>query len=575
MYTKKYLHPTLKRLFKYSIPYKKTLSIAVLMLWIAISAEVFCPIIISYFIDYVIFQDEQKLTLIVLLAFLYLFLGFIAASLQYNQSLLFNKAAIGMVQKLRIDLIDAALCQPISIFNNQSVGQLISRITNDTEVIKDLYVTVIATTLKSTTLILIILVAMFMLNWHITLMSICIFPAVIIVIIVYRHYSLPFVRRTRSYIADINNGFHEIINGMEVIQQFCQQNRFSQKIKYVNLLHYHARMQILRLEGFLLRPLLNLFSAMILCGLLIMFSFNPIDYVSVGVLYAFINYLSRLNEPLIELTSQQSIIQQAVVAGERIFEFMDNVQQHYGDDITPLQSGCIDIKNMTFAYQDGVPVLQDINLHIASCGFVALVGHTGSGKTTLANLLMGYYPVNSGEVYIDKRLISTLSHKVLCEGIAIVQQEPNILTESVMYNITLGRNINTGQIWKALEDTQLAALIRSWPQGIKTHLGERGVKLSVGQKQLLAMARVLVKVPKILILDEATAYIDSGTEQAIQKALYMIGNQTTLIIIAHRLSTIIDADSILVLNHGQVVEQGSHKELLTKKGFYYQMHKLQ
>lgn len=571
----KQLWPTLKRLLAYGGPYKKPLAIAVVMLWVAAAAEVCGPIIISYFIDNVVAKGDLRLGLVTGLALLYLLLEFTAAGLQYAQALLFNRAAVGVVQQLRTDVMDAALRQPLSAFDNQPVGQLISRVTNDTEVIKDLYVTVVATVLKSAALIGAMLVAMFTLDWRMALISICIFPAVFVVMAVYQHYSTPVVRRVRSYLADINDGFNEVINGMGVIQQFRQQARFGEKMGEVSRSHYQARMQTLRLEGFLLRPLLSLFSAMILCGLLMMFGFSAEGSIGVGVLYAFINYLGRLNEPLIELTSQQSMMQQAVVAGERIFELMDDAQQNYGGDIQPLQSGRVDVNNVTFAYREGRPVLQDINLHIASRGFVALVGHTGSGKSTLANLLMGYYPVDQGEICIDGRPIPTLSHQVLREGVAMVQQDPVVMAESVMHNVTLGRDISEAQVWKALEDVQLAPLVRSWPQGIQTQLGEQGNNLSVGQKQLLAMARVLVQAPQILILDEATANIDSGTEQAIQKALNVIRQQTTLIVIAHRLSTIVDADSILVLHRGQAVEQGSHHELLAKQGRYYQMHQLQ
>ena len=334
-------------------------------------------------------------------------------------------------------------------------------------------------------------------------------------------------------------------------------------------------MQTLRLEGFLLRPLLSLFSSLILCGLLLLFGFSAEGSVGVGVLYAFINYLGRLNEPLIELTSQQSILQQAVVAGERIFDLMDRTQQQYGSDNKLLTSGEIEIKNVSFAYLPEKWVLENISLQVPSRGFVALVGHTGSGKSTLANLLMGYYPLNKGEIRVDGRNLADLSHASLRKGIAMVQQDPVVLAESVFANVTLGRDIDEAQVWHALDIVQLSPLIREMPEGLNTRLGEQGNNLSVGQKQLLAMARVLVQAPEILILDEATANIDSGTEQAIQRALRAIRQQTTLVVIAHRLSTIVDADNILVLHRGQAVEQGNHLQLLNEKGRYYQMYQLQ
>ncbi|KAB8305674.1 SmdB family multidrug efflux ABC transporter permease/ATP-binding protein [Rahnella sp. Lac-M11] len=569
------LWPTLKRLLKYGKPYSKPLSYAVIMLWVAAAAEVTGPILISFFIDHYVAKGELPWGKVSLLALCFIFLQFLAASLHYFQALLFNRAAVGVVQRLRTDVMDAALRQPLSAFDTQPVGQLISRVTNDTEVIRDLYVTVVSTVLRSIALIGAMLIAMFSLDWRLASVAICIFPAVFVVMGLYQVYSTPVVRKVRAYLADINDGFNEVINGMNVIQQFRQQKRFGERLTRASQSHYMARMQTLRLEGFLLRPLLSLFSSLILCGLLLLFGFSAEGSIGVGVLYAFINYLGRLNEPLIELTSQQSILQQAVVAGERIFDLMDRTQQQYGPDDKLLTSGEIEVRDVSFAYQPDKWVLENISLHVPSRGFVALVGHTGSGKSTLANLLMGYYPLNKGEIRVDGRNLADLSHTSLRKGIAMVQQDPVVLAESVFANVTLGRDIDEAQVWHALDIVQLSPLVREMPEGLNTRLGEQGNNLSVGQKQLLAMARVLVQAPEILILDEATANIDSGTEQAIQRALRAIRQQTTLVVIAHRLSTIVDADNILVLHRGQAVEQGNHFQLLAEKGRYYQMYQLQ
>jgi len=569
------LWPTLKRLLSYGSPWRKSLGLAVLMLWIAAAAEVLGPVLVSYFIDNMVAKHRMPLGLAAGLVVAFLLLHLLAAALHYGQSLLFNQAAVGVVQRLRTDVMDAALRQPLSAFDTQPVGQIISRVTNDTEVVRDLYVTVMATVLRSAALVGAMLVAMFSLDWHMALVAITIFPAVMVVMLVYQRYSIPVVRQVRSYLAEINNGFNEVINGMGVIQQFRQQARFGEKMGAASRSHYLARMRTLRLEGFLLRPLLSLFSALILCGLMLLFGFSSPGAIEVGVLYAFINYLGRLNEPLIELTSQQSMLQQAVVAGERIFELMDAPRQPYGDDPQPLASGSITIRDLTFAYRSGKPVLSHINLDVAPRDFVALVGHTGSGKSTLANLLMGYYPLNEGEILLDGRPLASLSHGALRQSVAMVQQDPVVLADTFFANVTLGRDIDEQTVWQALETVQLAALARSMPEGIHSTLGEQGNNLSVGQKQLLAMARVLVATPDILILDEATANIDSGTEQAIQQALRLIRQQTTLVVIAHRLSTITEANTILVLHRGQAVERGNHQQLLAARGRYWQMYQLQ
>lgn len=567
--------PTIKRLLAYGSPWRKPLAGAVVMLWIAAAAEVSGPILVSYFIDNMVSEHRLPIAAVAGLATAYLLLSISAAGLHYWQALLFNQAAVGVVQKLRTDVMDAALRQPLSTFDTQPVGQLISRVTNDTEVIRDLYVTVVATVLRSAALIGAMLVAMFSLDWRMATVAICIFPAVIIVMFIYQRYSTPIVRRVRSYLADINDGFNEVINGMSVIQQFRQQARFGERMGAASRSHYMARMQTLRLDGFLLRPLLSLFSAMVLCGLLMLFGFTSVGTIEVGVLYAFINYLGRLNEPLIELTTQQSMLQQAVVAGERVFELMDGKRQDYGNDNRPLESGRIEVDNVSFAYRGDRLVLENINLDVPARSFVALVGHTGSGKSTLANLLMGYYPLTNGEIRLDGRPLDTLSHSVLRQGVAMVQQDPVVLADSFFANVTLGRDISEEAVWQALETVQLAELAHTMSEGIHTRLGEQGNNLSVGQKQLLALARVLVDAPQILILDEATANIDSGTEQAIQHALAAVREHTTLVVIAHRLSTITDADTILVLHRGQAVERGTHSELLAAQGRYWQMYQLQ
>ncbi len=569
------LWPTLKRLLAYGSPWRKQLAIAVVMLWVAAAAEVSGPLLISYFIDNMVAKNNLPLAMVAGLVAAYVGLQLLAAGLHYAQSLLFNQAAVGVVQQLRTDVMDAALRQPLSAFDTQPVGQLISRVTNDTEVIRDLYVTVVATVLRSAALIGAMLVAMFSLEWRMALVAMAIFPAVLVVMVIYQRYSTPIVRRVRAYLADINDGFNEVINGMSVIQQFRQQARFGERMGEASRSHYMARMQTLRLDGFLLRPLLSLFSALILCGLLMLFSFTSGTSIEVGVLYAFISYLGRLNEPLIELTTQQSMLQQAVVAGERVFELMDGPRQRYGEDDRPLKSGDIEVDNVSFAYRDDNLVLQNISLSVPSRSFVALVGHTGSGKSTLASLLMGYYPLTQGEICLDGRPLSSLSHGALRQGIAMVQQDPVVMADTFLANVTLGRDISEERVWQALETVQLAELARGLSEGIHTRLGEQGNNLSVGQKQLLALARVLVETPQVLILDEATASIDSGTEQAIQHALAAVREHTTLVVIAHRLSTIVDADTILVLHRGQAVERGTHQQLLAAQGRYWQMYQLQ
>ncbi|MGL4907001.1 MAG: SmdB family multidrug efflux ABC transporter permease/ATP-binding protein [Plesiomonas sp.] len=567
--------PTLKRLLRYGKAHKKDIIIATLMLWLASIAEVGGPLLVSFFIDHFLSQRYLPLWPVVGLVVGFLCLQFGAGTLHYFQALRFNHVALNVVQQVRCEVFQAAIRQPLSAFDTQPVGQLISKVTNDTEVVKDLYVTVLVTALRNIALISTMLVAMFALNWKMTLVAMVMFPAVLTVMSLYQKRSIPIVRKVRSLLAGINDGFNETISGISVIQQMRQEARMGEKLSAESQAHYRARMQALRLDAFLLRPLLSLISASVLSGLLLVFGFSATGSIGVGVLYAFISYLGRLNEPLIELTSQQSMLQQAIVAGERIFTLMDAPAQHYGDSIQPLADGRVEVRNLSFAYHVAEPVLQQITLNVPDRGFLALVGHTGSGKSTLASLLMGYYPVQEGQILLGGQPLSTLSHDVLRHDIAMVQQDPVVLAATVYDNVALGREVSEEAVWAVLKQVELAELVSALPQGLHTLFGEQGNNLSVGQKQLLALARVLVQQPKVLILDEATANIDSGTERSIQTALARVRRSTTLIVIAHRLSTIVDADQIVVLHRGNIAEQGKHAALLQQQGRYAQMWQLQ
>ncbi|WP_100159256.1 SmdB family multidrug efflux ABC transporter permease/ATP-binding protein [Proteus columbae] len=571
----KALLPALKRLLTYGKTYRKPMTWGVIMLWVAAVAEVGGPLIVGYFIDAKVATNNVELISSLGLALAFILLQVIAATLHYYQAIVFNHAAVGVVQQLRTDVMSAALKQPLSAFDNQPVGQLISRVTNDTETIKDLFVNVLPTLFRAIALVVVMLIAMFLLEWQMALVAMMIFPAVIGVMMLYQRLSTPIVRNVRHFLANINDGFHEVINGMSVIQQFRQQARFGERMSDDSWQHYQARMKALKLDGLLLRPLLSMLSALVLCGLLMLFGYQGTEVIGVGVIYAFISYLGRLNEPLITLTSQQSILQQAVVSGERVFELMDAPLQHYGSSSHSITQGNIDVNSLWFAYRDEQWVLKDINLTIPARHFVAFVGHTGSGKSTLASLLMGNYPWQKGSISLDNQPLEAYSHTTLRSGIAMVQQDPVLLSGSLHDNITLGRECDESHLWQVLETVQLDQWAKALPEGLQTELGEQGSRLSAGQKQLLALARVLLIPPRILILDEATANIDSGTEQAIQKALKVVREKTTLIVIAHRLSTIVEANEIVVLHRGAIVEQGYHAQLLSQKGRYYNMYQLQ
>ncbi|MCW7981298.1 ABC transporter transmembrane domain-containing protein [Vibrio parahaemolyticus] len=566
---------TFKRLLSYPLSQPKPMIKGLALLFIAALASASGPWLIQYFIDEHIAKGDYSRNVLIALASGYVSLQVISATFQYLQSLQFSMVATNTIKTIRKQVFSGVIKQPLSAFDFTPAGKLVSRITNDTESLQQFYELLIATMVKNVVMIVVMLGVMFFMSWKLTLVVLVLLPIVIGFMYLFKQLSTESYRRMRDLLTDINANLSESIQGMSVIQLMQQEGRFNKQFNKLTAEHLVASKKVIRLNGYLLRPLMDLLAGLALLCLVAIFGFNGVELIGVGVLYAFISYLARVTEPLIEMTQQLALLQQALVSSERVFELIDAKPQTYGDDHKPLKTGSIELSNLTFSYDGKQDVLKDISLKAAHQDFIALVGHTGSGKSTLASLLMGFYPTNVGELLIDGRPLNTLGKDVLRKDVAMVQQDPHILPASVRENISLSRVVSDEQIWDALDKVGLSVQIRRYPNGLDTQLGQGETNLSAGQKQLLALARVLVAKPKILILDEATANIDSGTEALIQKSLKVLRQNMTLVVIAHRLSTILDADQIVVLHHGDLVEQGTHKALLQQNGRYAQMYQLQ
>ncbi|HBC3538389.1 ABC transporter transmembrane domain-containing protein [Vibrio parahaemolyticus] len=566
---------TFKRLLSYPLSQPKPMIKGLALLFIAALASASGPWLIQYFIDEHIAKGDYSRNVLIALALGYVSLQVISATFQYLQSLQFSMVATNTIKTIRKQVFSGVIKQPLSAFDYTPAGKLVSRITNDTESLQQFYELLIATVVKNVVMIVVMLGVMFFMSWKLTLVVLVLLPIVIGFMYLFKQLSTESYRRMRDLLTDINANLSESIQGMSVIQLMQQEERFNKQFNELTAEHLVASKKVIRLNGYLLRPLMDLLAGLALLCLVAIFGFNGVELIGVGVLYAFISYLARVTEPLIEMTQQLALLQQALVSSERVFELIDAKPQTYGDDHKPLKTGSIELSNLTFSYDGKQDVLKDISLKAAHQDFIALVGHTGSGKSTLASLLMGFYPTNVGELLIDGRPLNTLGKDVLRKDVAMVQQDPHILPASVRENISLSRAVSDEQIWDALDKVGLSEQIRRYPNGLDTQLGQGETNLSAGQKQLLALARVLVAKPKIFILDEATANIDSGTEALIQKSLKVLRQNMTLVVIAHRLSTILDADQIVVLHHGDLVEQGTHKALLQQNGRYAQMYQLQ
>ncbi|EGQ9161820.1 ABC transporter transmembrane domain-containing protein [Vibrio parahaemolyticus] len=566
---------TFKRLLSYPLSQPKPMIKGLALLFIAALASASGPWLIQYFIDEHIAKGDYSRNVLIALALGYVSFQVISATFQYLQSLQFSMVATNTIKTIRKQVFSGVIKQPLSAFDYTPAGKLVSRITNDTESLQQFYELLIATVVKNVVMIVVMLGVMFFMSWKLTLVVLVLLPIVIGFMYLFKQLSTESYRRMRDLLTDINANLSESIQGMSVIQLMQQEKRFNKQFNELTAEHLVASKKVIRLNGYLLRPLMDLLAGLALLCLVAIFGFNGVELIGVGVLYAFISYLARVTEPLIEMTQQLALLQQALVSSERVFELIDAKPQTYGDDHKPLKTGSIELSNLTFSYDGKQDVLKDISLKAAHQDFIALVGHTGSGKSTLASLLMGFYPTNVGELLIDGRPLNTLGKDVLRKDVAMVQQDPHILPASVRENISLSRVVSDEQIWDALDKVGLSEQIHRYPNGLDTQLGQGETNLSAGQKQLLALARVLVAKPKILILDEATANIDSGTEALIQKSLKVLRQNMTLVVIAHRLSTILDADQIVVLHHGDLVEQGTHKALLQQNGRYAQMYQLQ
>ncbi|RXJ73914.1 multidrug resistance-like ATP-binding protein MdlB [Veronia nyctiphanis] len=563
------------RLLKYMLADKRTLAVSCSLLLLASLADVSGPWLIRIFLDDYLANDLFPPQALWGLAAGYIGVTVASGLLHYGYGIRFSRMAVGIVQTIRKRVYSSVLKQPLSAFDFVPIGKLVSRITNDTESLKDMYVTVFATFLKTITLLTVMLGVMLMLSPMLTAVVFLLVPVVIGVMYAYQKRSSPVYRESRDLLSDINAVMSESIQGMSLIQLMAQEENFCRRFEAMTAKRLKAEMRIQRMNGFFLRPLIDLMSGVVLMALVALFGLNGTEVIGVGLLYAFINYLGRVTEPLVELMMRLALLQQAIIAGERLFELMDIKSQQYGDDEQPMQTGTIRFNQVNFSYDDKVQVIKGVDIDVKQGGFLALVGHTGSGKSTLASLMMGFYDVNAGSIELDGRPIGSLSHSSLRQGIAMVQQDPHVMSDTLRENVSLGREVSDASILKALEQAELGDFTRELAKGLDTPLGDGEIGLSAGQKQLLALARVLVEKPKILILDEATANIDSGTEDKVQRVLATLRQDMTVVVIAHRLSTIAEADQILVLHRGEVVERGNHSSLLGQKGRYWQMYELQ
>lgn len=552
-------------------------------IWLVLAAslEALGPLMGKHFIDQYLLPHRFDLLAMGWLIAGVLAVGCSASIVRYLQLTRLAGVAMRSVRRLRETVYNHVLRLPMAFFDKAITGQLVSRVTNDTEQVKNLYVQVLFVMLDSLIVLSGALVAMAWLDWRLMLIVLTLVPAVVVIVWFYQRWSAPAVARAREMRSEINAQMAESISGMAVLQASNAEHRFSQRFAKTNRQHYHARLAELRANAWLLRPMLDLLNVLLLTVVIYQFSLRQLSGIEVGILYAFVSYIGRVVDPLIQITLQFSQLQQAVVAASRVNTLLQEPAARYvghgvmateaASDLSPrIMRGEIRIAQLGFGYDAANPVIKDLSLTIPAGGFYGIVGHTGSGKSTLLSLLLRFYTAQSGQVTIDGIELARFGDEAFRADVGLVPQDPFLLAASARENIDMGRGLSDQAIETAARAARCHDFILQLEQGYATPLGEGGARLSVGQKQLIAIARALAGKPRILFLDEATAHIDSETEQIVQQALSALRGQVTLVAIAHRLSTIRDADQIIVLNHGHIAEQGSHDALMAMDGGIYQ-----
>lgn len=570
----------LVRLLRYAVPHKKGVTIALFLLTLMIAGELAGPLLIQRFIDNHLMTLSFPRNDMILLVGAFIAIQLLVVFVSYGQLLRFQEIALKIIQQMRIDVFSKVQGLGLRYFDQTPAGSIVSRVTNDTESIKDMFVNVLATFLHAFFVIIGVYITLFTLNVKLALQTLVLLPLFGFIVVIYRRYSANFYQDLRERLSQLNAKIAESLNGMSMVQAFRQEQRFLDEFDAINEKHYRAGMRNIRLDSILLSPAISLLYTGAIIFALGYFGFLSFEEpVEVGVLYVFITLLGRLFQPVQQVMQRLSIFQQALVSASRVFTLMDHPEMEpiQQTDVThTIQSGEIEFRNVTFSYDGEKDVLKNISFTAKAGETVALVGHTGSGKSSIINLLMRFYEYEQGDIFIDGISLKAYPAEELRQKMGLVLQDPFLFYGDIVSNIRLHhKEMSLEEVKAAAQFVQASPFIETLPDQYNQQVTERGATFSSGQRQLIAFARTIATNPKILVLDEATANIDTETEVAIQESLEKMRRGRTTIAIAHRLSTIQDAEQILVLHQGEIVERGTHQQLIAQKGLYHKMYLLQ
>ena len=565
----------LKRLLGYLKPYSLLTLLALSFLLATTVIKSIIPLVASHFIDQYL-GNLSQFAVTVLIAYYGLYI--LQTLIQYMGNLLFARVSYSIVRDIRRDAFANMERLGMSYFDKTPSGSIVSRLTNDTETISDMFSGLLSSFISAIFIFVTTLYTMMVLDFRLTGLVLLFLPLIFILVNLYRKKSVKIIEKTRSFLSDINSKLAESIEGIRIIQAFNQEKRLQEEFDEINEEHYIYANRSVALDALFLRPAMSLLKLLGYAVLMAYFGYRGLYIgMTAGTMYAFIQYINRLFDPLIEVTQNFSILQTSMVSAGRVFALIDqsNYEPVQADSELAIREGNIRFEHVCFSYDGVNQILDDISFSVKKGETIAFVGHTGSGKSSIINVLMRFYEFQSGRVLIDNVDIRNYSHQELRKNMGLVLQEPFLYHGTIKSNIAMYQEISDEEVKAAAEFVDADAFIQELPQGYNSPVSERGSSFSTGQRQLLAFARTVASQPKILILDEATANIDSETETLVQNSLEKMRKGRTTIAIAHRLSTIQDANCIYVLDKGRIIESGTHEELLTLGGTYHKMYSLQ
>lgn len=578
---KKYSFKTIRRMLKYAKPYIGWFALAVVFIFLIVGLELYQPIILGSAADLIVenIGNPSAANEMIMLGLKFLGIVLLSIGLSYSQSMVLAYIGQKIILNVRMDVFKHLHRLSINFFNNNPIGRLVTRATNDIETLNEMYTSVIVNMLRSISLLVGIIVTMLMYNIKLSLLTFTVMPFIIIFTTVFSFASKKIYREIRAKISALNAFVSEHVSGMKIVQIFAVEEKMLGKFK--------QRSEELRKR---LMDHIKIFSVyapstylLNIVALVLLLWFGGKMYmageITIGTIVIFQRYIGKFFEPIQEFAEQLNIIQSASASAERIFDLLDEkieiVDAPNAIELKDLK-GEIEFKNVWFAYKDEEWILKDVSFKVKPGQNIAFVGATGAGKTTIQNLITRYYDIQKGEILIDGINIRDIKLDSLRINIGQMLQDVFLFTGDIKSNIRLrNEKISDEEIYEASKYVNADGFISKFKKKYDEPVIERGASFSAGQRQLLSFARTLAFKPKILILDEATANIDTETEGLIQDALGKLMKNRTTLIVAHRLSTIQNADKIIVMHKGRIMEEGTHQELLSNHGMYYKLYKLQ